>query len=541
MVMRLLFIRSLILCSVLFTALAAVAPAVAQAGSTPNAFSFTAQSGVALTALITSNPITVSGINTSVAIGIAGGQYSLNGGAYTAASGVANNGDSVTVQLTSSGLYGQAASATLTIGGVAGVFSATTTNNPTGTIVRMQTSLGPIDIALFDHAAPLNVANFLSYVNSGAYSNSFIHRSAPGFVIQGGGYTWDNASGSVAWSGTTPSPNTIPANTPITNEYSPTRPNVRGTVAMALLSGYPNSATTEWFINLADNTSASAQANLDTQNGGFTVFGQVLGNGMIVADAIAAQNYYDLSKSSVSPVWEDGAFDALPLVGGTGGNYSLIMVNNVSALTPTTSITLASGWNLLGNGSNAQLPVASTFGDPAISSVWKWEPTPAPGLWAFYSPALPNSGQDYAASKGYDILTTINAGEGYWVNVNPNATFTASLPTGTPLTASAFADQTAPLNNNLHSGWSLIATGDQLMPSDFLIAIGAGTLTQGVIPTSLTSLWAWDSATSKWYFYAPGMDNAGALTGYITSKGYEDFTAKNKTLDPTTGFWVNHP
>lgn len=56
------------------------------------------------------------------------------------------------------------------------------------TVVRLNTSLGPIDIELFDAAAPRTVANFLAYVNSGAFNNSFIHRSIPGFIIQGGGY-----------------------------------------------------------------------------------------------------------------------------------------------------------------------------------------------------------------------------------------------------------------------------------------------------------------------------------------------------------------
>ena len=62
--------------------------------------------------------------------------------------------------------------------------------------VSMQTVLGEIDIELFDTAAPLTVANFMNYVNSGAYNNSFIHRSVPGFIIQGGGYTWSDTGAS---------------------------------------------------------------------------------------------------------------------------------------------------------------------------------------------------------------------------------------------------------------------------------------------------------------------------------------------------------
>ena len=56
------------------------------------------------------------------------------------------------------------------------------------TTVRLQTNLGAIDITLFDNAAPRTVANFLAYVNSGAYSNSFFHRSVDNFIIQGGGF-----------------------------------------------------------------------------------------------------------------------------------------------------------------------------------------------------------------------------------------------------------------------------------------------------------------------------------------------------------------
>jgi len=141
------------------------------------------------------------------------------------------------------------------------------------TMVRVQTSLGLIDIALLDTEAPLTVANFLSYVRSGAYAKSFIHRSIPGFIIQGGGYHWSDIAG----------PTKIPAGPPVVNEFSVSRSNVRATVAMAKLPNNPNSATTEWFVNLANNA-----ANLDTQNGGFTVFGRVTIPGMTVVDAIAA-------------------------------------------------------------------------------------------------------------------------------------------------------------------------------------------------------------------------------------------------------------
>jgi cyclophilin family peptidyl-prolyl cis-trans isomerase len=180
------------------------------------------------------------------------------------------------------------------------------------TTVRMQTSLGVIDIELMDTAAPATVANFLSYVASGAYVNSFIHRSVPGFIIQGGGYGWDSSVNRVY---------NIPANAPVVNEFSSSRSNLRGTIAMAKLGGNPNSATNQWFFNLADNS-----ANLDGQNGGFTVFGQVVGDGMQVVDAIAAK-----------PIVNAGSpFDNLPLItvptNGTITAQNLILITAVTVL-----------------------------------------------------------------------------------------------------------------------------------------------------------------------------------------------------------------
>ncbi|MFO0897506.1 MAG: Ig-like domain-containing protein [Pirellulales bacterium] len=133
--------------------------------------------------------------------------------------------------------------------------------------VTFQTSLGNFDVELYDQQAPLTVQNFLNYVRDNDYDGSIFHRSVPGFVVQGGGFKTDFSS--------------VPADPAVQNE--PGISNTRGTIAMAKLGGNPNSATNQWFFNLADNSS-----NLDNQNGGFTVFGKVLGNGMQIVDAIAA-------------------------------------------------------------------------------------------------------------------------------------------------------------------------------------------------------------------------------------------------------------
>jgi cyclophilin family peptidyl-prolyl cis-trans isomerase len=152
---------------------------------------------------------------------------------------------------------------------------------PASTLLRMQTDLGGVDIELFDSQAPLTVENFLNYVDSGDYDGTFIHRSVPGFVVQGGGYIFNPANGDFFGGGTSQ----IATYGTVKNEADPVnRPNLRGTLAMAKKASDPDSATSQWFVNLVDNPGLDDPSNA----GGFTVFGQVLGNGMAVWDEVAA-------------------------------------------------------------------------------------------------------------------------------------------------------------------------------------------------------------------------------------------------------------
>ncbi|MBD1584541.1 peptidylprolyl isomerase [Pseudoalteromonas sp. S16_S37] len=138
------------------------------------------------------------------------------------------------------------------------------------TIVEFQTTQGTFQVNLFDEITPQTVENFLSYVNSDSYQGTVIHRVETNFVVQGGGFYYD---------GKIPL-NAVETNAPVVNE--PKLSNVRGTIAMAKLSGKKDSATNQWFFNLSDNS-----ANLDVQNGGFSVFGQVIDGGMEIVDKIA--------------------------------------------------------------------------------------------------------------------------------------------------------------------------------------------------------------------------------------------------------------
>ncbi len=140
------------------------------------------------------------------------------------------------------------------------------------TIVEFRTSQGNFQVNLFDQTTPKTVDNFLQYIDEQHYTNSVVHRVSPNFVVQGGGFTFEGD-----WPLTR-----IDTNASVMNE--PVYSNVKGTIAMAKLSGNPNSATDQWFFNLANNSAGAPK--LDTENGGYTVFGQIIGDGMTVLEKI---------------------------------------------------------------------------------------------------------------------------------------------------------------------------------------------------------------------------------------------------------------
>jgi len=135
--------------------------------------------------------------------------------------------------------------------------------------VNLQTNMGNIVIELDQERAPISVRNFINYVNGGFYNGTIFHRSIDNFVLQGGGYT--------------ASLQPKPTNPPIQNEAANGLKNVRYTVAMAR-GVDPQSATSQFFINLVDNPFLDFRSDRP-QDWGYAVFGKVV-QGMDVVDRI---------------------------------------------------------------------------------------------------------------------------------------------------------------------------------------------------------------------------------------------------------------
>ncbi len=183
------------------------------------------------------------------------------------------------------------------------------------TIVEFNTAMGSFEVQLYDSVAVNTVDRFLEYVAANDYDNMFFSRLVPGFILQGGGFNFTETAtpGEYAFNFTT-------NRGTIVNEFN--IPNTRGTLAIAKQAGDPDSGSNQFFINLGDNT-----ANLDNQNGGFTVFAHVVGDGMVdVVDVLASQTVWNATL--IHPSFTD-----LPLIDYPGGEpiarEHLEMVNSI--------------------------------------------------------------------------------------------------------------------------------------------------------------------------------------------------------------------
>ena len=269
--------------------------------------------------------------------------------------------------------------------------------------VRFHTNLGDLDVNLIDTYAPKTVANFLNYVNRGDFNNSIIHRSVPGFIIQGGGYQLVSHV-----------PTAIAQDAAVKNEFAVS--NTRGTLAMAKMDGDPNSATNQWFFNTMDNS-----RTLNNQNGGFTVFGRVFAASLPIMDKIAA-------LPVPNPAIFSAPFDQIPLIDYVSG--SVTDANYVTIL----SITMLDANPVIAaNG----VVTASSFGGARLA---------APGSFIeIYGASLAGTTRGWAGSDFTDgnapttldkVSATVN-GQAAFVNfVSPgqvNLQVPGNVPSGTAI------------------------------------------------------------------------------------------------------------
>jgi len=201
-------------------------------------------------------------------------------------------------------------------------------------VVRFTTPIGSFDVelcqavsAVCTHGAPNTVANFLSYVDEGAYEGSVIHRSILNFVLQGGSFARNDVDQVIR---------SIPVHAPVANEFLG-QSNVSGTLSVPLQADPPgsanpcdtaeNSGTSGFFINVGNN------AALDC--GLFTVFGRVIGDGMatVVAELHGLQRW-TLNSPLLDPIFDpdslEFAFTTVPMLDTFIGNTSDVLPHFVT-------------------------------------------------------------------------------------------------------------------------------------------------------------------------------------------------------------------
>lgn len=153
-------------------------------------------------------------------------------------------------------------------------------------IIVLHTSLGDMVLRLDAEHAPRTVYNFMSYAVAGHYNDTIFHQVEPGYAVLAGGYTADLDEKPVRY--------------PIRNEATPAVKNRRGTIAMAHQPSDADSATCQFFINLADNSALDCQGDAPQQRG-YCVFGEVI-EGLQVLDRIGEVKVHSVKQFSSLPV-----------------------------------------------------------------------------------------------------------------------------------------------------------------------------------------------------------------------------------------------
>ena len=212
------------------------------------------------------------------------------------------------------------------------------------TLAQFHTTFGEMTVELFAEDKPVTVESFIRYVKGGVYRDMFIHRCDPGFVIQGGGYFITNRT-------TRPLIAKVPKLGAITNEYEVGQrySNEYGTIAMARVGGLTNSATSEWFFNLANN------AFLDSVDGGFTVFGKVVAGTNVLNEFRGFRPFRPTNTIVDARLTLGASFGELPVL-STNVDYNALIYFDITLLDAPVVLTINQqreiSWNSIGDRVN---------------------------------------------------------------------------------------------------------------------------------------------------------------------------------------------
>ena len=400
--------------------------------TTPDAFTFTDQTGVALSSTITSNTITVSGIDSITPISVTGGTYSINGGAYTSSSGTVTNGQTVAVQHTSSGSNSTATNTTLNIGGVSDVFTSTTVAAAPDTTPDAFTFIDQTNVALN------TVITSAAITVSGITAAAAISITGGTYSINGGAYT--SSSGTVTNGQTV----TVRHTSSGSNSTATNTTLTIGGVSDIFTSITAAAATPTYSVgNASTNEGASATANVTTTN---------------VANGTTLYWTVDATTADVSI---------------TSGSFS-INTNTGSFTIPAIADSLTEGSETY----NIRVRTGSTAGTIVASSILTINDTST-------TPAATYALTFY--TSGFIQTSTFNEGDSFYVFIN-----TTGVPNGTYYwSTSSGSDLVAPVNgsflidSNFGSLYLTIATDSLIEGTENLtIYIRSGSVSGTILGSS---------------------------------------------------------
>jgi len=291
-----------------------------------------------------------------------------------------------------------------------------------------------------------------------------------------------------------------------------------------LTLGHPNAISWAYCINRFDQV-VGFNASMNNPNDYGYVYTAADGARELDALISGIHNWYSLTPTAINDLGQIAG-------GGLDSNTSTSFAFILTPDTQMATVDVSAGWNLLGTMDT--IDVVSYFGNATnVVTVWNW--IQSSGSWAFYTPSQSDGGAAYAAAKGYTLLSTINPGEGFWVN--------AAMPFSTAMPVVSTPGMSVSLLPALPTGWNLMTLGKSTTPSAFNLSLNSITLPGQPTPANFSTLWAWNNSLSRWYFAAPSLEAQGGtvLSDYIKSKGYLDFGATSRTLGAGMGFWVNVP